>query len=266
MKEREGVKTRLLAYVKKGALFFSIFCGGCLVSGFFFQQQNKPGITAVGFPIFKQKGYTLVYDGRAKVPLWTYEQITEKNLVQNVARKGMHFYENQKIYAPHRSTLADYYHSGYDRGHMVPVRDQQCSKEQLKETFLLSNVCPQNSEFNRGYWRKLEEHARKQLKGNERIEVISGPLYLPIEEGGQKVVKYQVIGENQVAVPTHFYKVILVHSKKKKERIYAYIVPNALIDTKIPVEQYEVSLFEVEKASGLFFELSKSKPKTVIEL
>lgn len=261
MKEREGFKEKLLAYLKKGTLFFSIFCGGCLVSGFFFQQGNKPGITAVGYPIFKQKGYTFAYDGRAKVPLWTYEQITEKHLIQKAPRRGMHFYENQKIYPPHRSTLTDYYHSGYDRGHMVPVRDQQGSEEHLKETFLLSNVCPQNSEFNRGFWKKLEEHARKQLKGNESIEVISGPLYLPIEEDGQKIVKYPVIGENQVAVPTHFYKVMLVHSKKNKERIYSYIVPNLPIDIKMGVEEYEVSLLDVEKASGLIFERSKFKSK-----
>lgn len=41
--------------------------------------------------------------------------------------------------------------------------------------------------------------------------VVTGPLYLPnLVENGRKYVKYEVIGSNDVAVPTHFFKVILM--------------------------------------------------------
>lgn len=57
-------------------------------------------------------------------------------------------------------------------------------------------------------WRKL---ARK----NANVYVCTGPLYLPrLESDGNLYVKYKVIGKNNVAVPTHFFKVstYLIHS------------------------------------------------------
>ena len=45
-------------------------------------------------------------------------------------------------------------------------------------------------------------------KRNPNVYVVTGPLYLPRQEpDGKLYVKYQVIGKNQVSVPTHFFKV-----------------------------------------------------------
>ncbi|MBA3238903.1 MAG: DNA/RNA non-specific endonuclease [Parachlamydiaceae bacterium] len=42
------------------------------------------------------------------------------------------------------------------------------------------------------------------------IFLISGPLYLPTSEfDGSKWIKYKVIEENNVSVPTHFFNMIL---------------------------------------------------------
>lgn len=259
-------KESLFSFLRKGLLFLAIFSAGGTVSGFYFQRQPKPSITISGFPILKQKGYTMAYDGRCRVPLWTYEHLTKKQLIKNVDRKSMHFCENTQIYPPHRSTLTDYYKSGYDRGHMIPARDQQVNQENLKETFLLSNVCPQNPELNRGYWKKLEEYTRKQVPDNESVEVISGPLYLPQVEGDQKIVSYQVIGPNNVAVPTHFYKVILLNAKRGNPQVSAYIIPNSPVNTQTPFQEYEVPLLEIEKATGLVFKTSKPIEKSVVAM
>jgi hypothetical protein len=94
--------------------------------------------------------------------------------------------------------------------------------------------------FNRGVWNNLEIYARSLTKqwddgacsgvqialyvfamssiykmySAPAVYVVTGPLYLPnLVENGRKYVKYEVIGPNDVAVPTHFFKVILMEAK-----------------------------------------------------
>ena len=79
------------------------------------------------------------------------------------------------------------------------------------ETSLLSNMTPQVGRgFNRDKWEHLERYARKLTKLYRNVYVCTGPLYIShMEEDGKMYVKYQVIGQNNVAVPTHFFKVIV---------------------------------------------------------
>ncbi len=44
-----------------------------------------------------------------------------------------------------------------------------------------------------------------------KVRVVTEPLYLPHEEANRKqYMRYQVIDSNDVAVPSHFFKVITV--------------------------------------------------------
>ncbi len=51
-----------------------------------------------------------------------------------------------------RSNQADYHRTGYDKGHLVPCADITSTLESMKETFLITNACPQHLNFNRGIW------------------------------------------------------------------------------------------------------------------
>jgi len=78
--------------------------------------------------------------------------------------------------------------------------------------------------------------------------VLAGPLFLPIEEEERRYIKYEVIGENNVAVPTHFFKLIKIHSNEDICKIY--IVLNFEISSETPIESFEVSVKELERLSG----------------
>lgn len=201
------------------------------------------------YPIFERQGYSVCYDGRNKVPFWVREYLTKESLESNFDRKGIDFKEDKSIPSSIRSTLKDYKGTGFDRGHICPSRDSSFSEEALEETFLLSNVTPQEPRFNRGYWKKLEKHIRDLTQEYDSLEVFSGPLYLPYNDpNGKRYVKYQVIGENDVAVPTHFFKIIIAEDK-----VWSYILPNQEIQKDIPLESFEVTLEKVEKVSGIIF-------------
>lgn len=70
---------------------------------------------------------------------------------------------------------------------------------------------------------------------------VSRTLYLPRKEAdGKSYVRYQVIGNNSVAVPTHFYKVIVGERADGKLDLESYIMPNQVIADKTPLAVFQV--------------------------
>ena len=139
--------------------------------------------------------------------------ISSNTLKARVTRANNQFKEDSRIPEIFRATLKDYKGTGYDRGHLAPAANHLGSEEAVSDTFFLSNICPQDPAFNRGYWLKLEKHIRNLTQEYQTIEIYTGPLFMPQEDKeGNRIVLYRVIGKNDVAVPTHFYKVLFLHS------------------------------------------------------
>lgn len=74
-----------------------------------------------------------------------------------------------------------------------------------------------------------------------------------MEADGKMYVKYQVIGKNNVAVPTHFFKVLILEKESGEIELRSYVMPNSPVDEKIPLERFLVPIESIERASGLLF-------------
>ncbi|THV08046.1 hypothetical protein K435DRAFT_642780 [Dendrothele bispora CBS 962.96] len=221
-------------------------------------------------PIIKQ-AYVAAYDRRLRHPAWTAEHLTLASLGRsNVAlppeseagdRSKSAFVEDESIPVPFRAKLSDYFRSGYDRGHMVPAADAKFSQEAMNETFLLSNIAPQVGEgFNRHYWAYLEDWCRRLTGSFSDVYVFTVPLYLPHRDpDGKWRVTHEVIGSPpNVAVPTHFAKVVLTSkpSSPSTPNILelatgAFVLPNAPIPDGAPLESFVMPVEAVERAAGL---------------
>lgn len=99
--------------------------------------------------------------------------------------------------------------------------------------------------FNRDKWENLERYARSCTKIYKNVYVCTGPLYLPSKDfnDGKNYVKYQVIGKNNVAVPTHFFKVIvgeLDNNDGQQLEMEAYVLPNAQIPDNVALATFQV--------------------------
>ncbi len=70
-------------------------------------------------------------------------------------------------------------------------------------------------------------------------------------------VKYQVIGSNQVAVPTHFFKVIIGQQNNGELDIYSYLMPNEPIDNDTPLDQFLVAPELIEQNAGFLITTEK---------
>ncbi|CAF0875822.1 unnamed protein product [Didymodactylos carnosus] len=210
--------------------------------------------------------FGLVYDRRNRIPLWTIEHLTRETIKPgiDVDRGKSNFCEDNNIHPFFRSSNADYAgmsSSGYDRGHLVPAANHRHSQHSMNNTFFLSNIAPQVGEgFNRDKWSHLERYVRALVKYYANLWVVSGPIFLPRrEQDGKLYMKYEMIGANQVAVPTHFFKIIIGRTKDSHIDVLSYMLPNAPIDNDVPLETFLVPVDVLERNAGFLITNKFSK-------
>ena len=141
--------------------------------------------------ILTRASYIVSYNKKTKCPNWVAWRLTREHANGDVSRMGNAFHEDQEVPAP-RALNADYKQSGFSRGHMCPAGDNKWDREVMYETFLLSNVCPQNANLNSGLWNQIEISCRRWAEKYDDIYIICGPMYFKSKE-------MQYIGENNVA-------------------------------------------------------------------
>ncbi|XP_028851258.1 endonuclease G, mitochondrial [Denticeps clupeoides] len=201
-----------------------------------------------------RESYVTSYDPRNRTAAWVIEHLTPDGLAGSADRKCCEFKEDDSVHAYHRASNTDYKGSGFDRGHLAAAANHKWSQKAMDDTFYLSNVSPQNPHLNQNAWNGLEKYCRALTKFNKNVFVCTGPLYLPKEESdGKMYVKYQVIGKNHVAVPTHFFKVVILEKASGEVELRPYVMPNAPVDEKVPLERFLVPIESIERASGLLF-------------
>jgi len=223
--------------------------------------QRISQIMRFGFPglehVRSYSDFVLSYDRRNRVPHWVFEHLTPESVAKNdaVDRTKCDFRPDESIHPFFRSENTDYRKSGYDRGHMAAAGNHRRHQKHCDDTFYLTNMAPQVGQgFNRDSWNRLEMYVRKLTKTYPNVYVCTGPLYLPhVENDGKKYIKYEVIGSNTVAVPTHFYKVIVGETAKNELEMEAYVMPNKVISDDTPLEVFRVPPESIERAAGLLF-------------
>lgn len=220
-------------------------------------DDSEAGIRIQGPFLIEHEGYTVCYDGRTKNPICVHEHLTQEDLSGASSRKEC-FCANPLLPSHVCSCLLDYRGSGFDRGHLAAAANHKRTETTLDETFYLSNISPQVSiGFNRagGLWHSLEGYVRDAVRKHGTAHVISGPLFLPMDqEDGSRVVQYAVIGRNDVAVPTHFFKILICKLGDGSELMEAWVLPNQPRLQEESFQKYRVSVKEALRLAGLSIE------------
>ena len=220
----------------------------------------------------KKPGYYILYNALTKTPVYVVEKLTRESLGEGVTldRDGINFRSEESLKSM-KSSNADYTGSGFDRGHMAAAANYTGNEDAVSETFTLGNVVPQFPACNRGNWKTIENHARALARKGAVVYVYSGPLYIPQHSAGagEKYVIYRVIGDNTVAVPTHFFKILVTEPARvepgesgnapKKARklgveVTCYLVENSPNTQPKGEREMRVDLKHIEMWSGLLFE------------
>lgn len=127
--------------------------------------------------------FVAAWDARTRNPAWVAERLTAEALDGGgrVARPSAGFREDTAVPAALRAERSDWLGAaarGWERGHLAPAADQR-GERAMADSFLFSNISPQNGPLNRGYWARLEAWARSLVTEHATVHVVSGPLFLP---------------------------------------------------------------------------------------
>lgn len=190
--------------------------------------------------ILKRTGYVASYNKTTLLPNWVAWHLTAERTEGSAKRSGVDFAEDTEVPEP-RATGWDYYNSGYDRGHMCPAADNKWSKKAMEESFLFTNMCPQNGNLNRGDWNEMEMACRKWAKKYGDLYIVCGPI---LYKG-----KHKTIGKNKVVVPEAFFKVVL--RTGDNPQAIGFIYKNT--SGNRPKDSYVNTVDEVERITGIDF-------------
>lgn len=165
--------------------------------------------------------------------------------------------EELKDYLQYRTTLADYYNSGYSRGHMCASEDRICSKEVNGQTFYLTNMHPQLNDHNTGVWSNMETKLRTWrdvvVKAGGTMYVCKGGTIGDVTLDGKTVTGVKgYISSGKVPIPAYFYMAVL---KKTSSGVYSGMAfwTEHKADAGSNLSSYMISIDELEKRTGIDF-------------
>lgn len=192
--------------------------------------------------ILSRVGYTTSYNNQTKNANWVAWHLTAEHTEGPWKRDGIPYMVDEEVKGA-RQELEDWddLDMELDHGHMCPAGDNKWSSEAMEQTFLLTNMCPQNSALNRGDWEKLESRCRGWAKHYGEIYIACGPIFYSQD--------YKTIGDNKVGVPDAFFKVVL--RMGKKPAALGFIYPND--GTHHDMSYYVLTVDEVEEKTGIDF-------------
>lgn len=191
--------------------------------------------------VIKHEGYTVSYNSEYRIANWVAYELTATEAKSKKTERSNKFVSDPQVKGA-TAMNEDYTRSGYDRGHLAPAGDMKWSAKAMRESFYLSNICPQKPKLNRGIWKDLEEQCRLWALDNGSLLIVTGPVIT----GDMKR-----LGKNKVAIPKSFYKVLCYYTEKGYKGI-GFLFENrdyknnSLKSMVIPIDS-------VEKVTGIDF-------------
>jgi len=139
--------------------------------------------------------FEIVYSEKLQQPKFIRYTVQCPN--GSAPRTGMDFYICDSIVT---SDNKDYEGNPYDKGHLAPAADFNCTKEMLFRTFTYLNCSLQQENLNRTTWRLLEARERELAKTNKSVVVeircvytaksIVLPTGATVPDGYYKTIRY----------------------------------------------------------------------------
>lgn len=176
------------------------------------------------------KEYITVFSKSKKYPVLVEWWLTKQKVscTNPIPRKDQ--FIPDPFMAAETDLTKDYTGSGFDRGHMAPAADNQCSgPEAMRECFYFSNMTPQYGSLNRGDWKTLEMKTRDLAQSQDSVKIWTGSV------GETKKVQ-------RLSIPEKCWKVVYI---KKTGEFLAYIFnndqskANGIEDNRVDIKQVE---------------------------
>ena len=142
------------------------------------------------------------------------------------------------------------YGGGWTRGHQIPSADRYDYAANVS-TFYMTNMAPQQYDFNGGIWGDLEQQIRnwapnRASSARDTMYVVTGPDYR------NSTSRTGSSGGHSVLIPTHYWKALLL----KKGDTYSavgFYMPHTKSIADGNFMDYVCSITELESKTGIDF-------------
>ena len=187
--------------------------------------------------VLKHTNYTSHYSKSKKYPVMVEWWETKAKIACATPLPRKDNFKPDPLLPTETNIGQDYVNSGYDRGHLMPAKSNQCQTSFVQdECFYYSNMAAQTHRLNAGDWKSLETLTREIAVKEDSVHIWAG-----------NVGELKKIGTT--SVPTKCWKVVYV--VKNKEWM-AFIFDNDLSNPD-GINNNKVDVSDVEKLSGFKF-------------
>ena len=195
------------------------------------------GLKAQDVVILKHTNYTSHFSKSKKYPVLVEWWETKAKVACTTPLPRKDNFKPDPLLPNETNIGQDYVNSGFDRGHLMPAKSNQCQTQAVQdECFYYSNMAAQYHSLNAGDWKSLETLTREWAVQQDSVHIWAG-----------NVGEAKRIGK--VAVPTKCWKVVYI---VKSKEWFAYLFDN---NTSKPdgINNNKVLVSDIEKLTGLKF-------------
>ncbi|MDF1583643.1 MAG: DNA/RNA non-specific endonuclease [Methyloprofundus sp.] len=157
-------------------------------------------------------------------------------------KRSKKFYIDRDVPKQCQQTSYKGYGHKYDRGHLVPANHLDHSKAAIKQSNFMTNILPQAANMNRGAWLMTEE-ITECYRDIDELLIIGGVIW------GDNPDDDYFVKSHGVKTPDAFWKVI-IRGVGSNQRAIAWIVPNSQDAKRKMLDNYQVSVSEIERVTG----------------
>ena len=187
--------------------------------------------------VLKHTNYTTHFSKSKKYPVMVeWWETKEKVACSNPIPRKDNF-KPDPLLVTETDIASDYVGSGFDRGHLMPAKSNQCQTSAIQdECFYFSNMVAQYHRLNAGDWKSLETLTRDVASISDSVHIWAG-----------NVGEIKKIGK--VSVPKQCWKVFYV---VKNKEWYAYLFENDLSNPD-GINNNKVLVSDIESLTGFKF-------------
>jgi len=212
-----------------------------------------------------QKGYVFAHDEDLMTAVWVSYRLDGEDIEGGAGQDRVEcFRKDPRLANAIAARPVDYTEPTFDQGHMANDADLKDNVIEQVNTYVMSNMSPQHCRFNRGIWLSMEHLTRIWANNNKygAILVTSGAIFdrdgVTGRDADNDATRMESNnGNERVAVPSHYYKVILRQDEAGWKSI-SFLLPHnntdhgvSWVDVRPDVEAAIVSISEIEELASL---------------
>ncbi len=210
---------------------FALLCNACSV---FAVANSSKKIQRVDY-----EGFTLWLDCNQRGAIKF--QYNAQRDTGNFSRLE-NFYLDKNVPSECQQTSAKSYGHNYDRGHLVPANHLDYSKKAIADSNSMANILPQAATMNRGAW-LLTEEIIECYRDIDELLVIGGVIW------GVNPKDDYFVKSHSIKTPDAYWKVV-IRGGVNNEQVISWIVPNSASAQRSKLDEYLVSITEIERQTG----------------